>query len=56
MAIIKRAKNMTEITTRNHITIAKTIEDEAKQIFVYSTKEDLSLNSNKKIIIHGNSK
>jgi len=54
MAIIKRAKNIRLQIKKEYTSISGKMEETSKRIFIYSTKEDLSLNSNKKIIANGN--
>jgi hypothetical protein len=54
MAIIKKAKNITLQIKHDYTAIAGKMEETAKKITVYSSKEDLVLNSNKKIVTNGN--
>lgn len=54
MAIIKKATNIRVYVKNEHTRVAAKIETVAEEVFVYAVKEDLSLNSNKKIIANGN--
>lgn len=53
MAINKRAKNITINVKNTHTTICKTLEIVAESITITSTKENLVLASNKKVIVEG---
>jgi len=53
MAIIKRAKNMIINVRDTHTTICGNLEIIAESITITSTKEDLVLASNKRIIVEG---
>jgi len=54
MAIRKTAKNIVINITQEHRLVAGTLEETAQKIFVYATEDNLTLNSNKKIITNGN--
>ncbi|MFV0305016.1 MAG: hypothetical protein ACK5IC_06015 [Moheibacter sp.] len=54
MAIIEKAKNMTIVTkNKETIIVGGKMEIIAEKITITATKGDLSLNSNKKVIIEG---
>lgn len=54
MAIIKQAKNIITDIKNEHRIIAGKLEVIAEVVCIDSVKEDLSLNSNKKIVSNGN--
>ena len=53
MAIIKKAKNMYIAVRGTHTVIAGTIMETADKITITATKENLTLGSNKKVIMQG---
>jgi|APAga8741243762_1050094.scaffolds.fasta_scaffold38747_2 hypothetical protein len=54
MAINKTAHNLNIKIKDNYISNAKSIYEESRKIEIVATKENLTLTSNKKIIIRGN--
>lgn len=54
MAIIKQARNINIRVKNNSVIMARKITETAEIIIVDATKENLILNSNKKIIANGN--
>lgn len=54
MAIIKQAKNISVNINKTHMSFSGTFREVAKELFIYSTAENLKLISNKKIIANGN--
>lgn len=55
MAIIKQAKNIYVNINKTDTSYSGSFEIIAKEIFIYSTEENLKLNSNKKITANGDS-
>jgi hypothetical protein len=51
MGIFKTAKNLTVTIENKHTITAKTIEETAEKVTIVATHGDLSLISNRKIII-----
>ncbi len=55
MAIRKNAKNISiRVYTNYTLTVGGKLEKIADEIFVYATKKNLTLASNKKIVSNGN--
>lgn len=54
MAINKTAKNLKIKIRENYICFAKTINEESDKIEIVARKRNLTLASNKKVIIRGN--
>ncbi|WP_456312446.1 hypothetical protein [Pseudomonas shirazensis] len=54
MAINKTAKNLKIKITKNYTCMAKEIDETSGKIEIVATKENLTLISDKKIIIRGN--
>lgn len=54
MAINKRAKNMYSRIEENYTSIAGCFQEISDEIIIDSIEENMSLNSNKKIITQGN--
>lgn len=54
MAIIKRAKNITIRIESKSVSYSGNLTKTAKRLNVESVNENLSLNSNKKIVAQGN--
>lgn len=53
MGIIKKAKNITIKVNKNYTLVAGTITEIADKITVTATKRNLTLSSNKKVVIQG---
>lgn len=54
MAINKSAKNLTVKIKNNYFCMAQTIHETAEKVEIIATKENLILNSNKKVQLKGN--
>lgn len=55
MTINKRAKNIRKFLRQGYrVSVSGEMAITSEKIFIYATKEDLTLNSNKKIIANGN--
>lgn len=54
MAIIKRTSNLYILLEKDYKSISGQFTEVSKQVIIYATDKDLSLNSNKKIAVHGN--
>jgi hypothetical protein len=54
MAIIKRAKNIIIQTTNKEINVGKKFEEIAEEKYLEATKENITLNSVKKVMKNGN--
>jgi hypothetical protein len=54
MAINKNAKNLTVKIKNNYTSMSQTIYETAERVEIIATKENLTLNSNKKVQLKGN--
>ncbi|WP_412850380.1 hypothetical protein ACL0VS_12040 [Chryseobacterium sp. PMSZPI] len=53
MAIIKNAKNINIQVANNYTSLSKVSHEEAQQVIIEATKQNLELSSQKKAILQG---